>query len=314
MNDNLIICGHAAQVLTGFPAGSIDLVITSPAYWQSDDGSSYEGYLSDLQSVWLQCARVLRPNGKLCINSPIMPIPKAVIEQHTRHLKNIAFDAEQRILAETDLLRYSLFVWQKQTSKMMFGSYPFPGNPIENNTIEFIIVFVKPGKPPKFSLHAKAANKIGDFEWRDLVQQTWFMYPADVKRANHPNPFPPKLPGRLIRMYTHGAAEGFEGEIVLDPFVGSGTTCTIAKQLGRRFIGIDVNQEYVELARRNVDAARVGDVPTLIVGFPKYAGKDELSKIAAERLGNAGKAAEAQHKAERYGVRATTGSGTADAA
>ena len=60
-----------------------------------------------MQSVWTQCARVLRPNGKLCINAPIMPIPKAVIEQHTRHLKNIAFDIEHRILAETDLERYS---------------------------------------------------------------------------------------------------------------------------------------------------------------------------------------------------------------
>ena len=70
-----------------------------------------------------------------------MPIPKAVIEQHTRHLKNIAFDIEHRILAETDLKRYSLFVRQKQTSKMMFGSYPYPGNIMENNTIEFINVF-----------------------------------------------------------------------------------------------------------------------------------------------------------------------------
>jgi modification methylase len=118
-------------------------------------------------------ARVLRPNGKLCINAPIMPIPKEVIGQHTRHLKNIAFDIEHRILAETDLERYSLFVWQKQTSKMMFGSYPYPGNPIENNTIEFVNVFVKPGKLPKFPLHVKAANKIGDAEWR----------------AGHPHPF-----------------------------------------------------------------------------------------------------------------------------
>jgi modification methylase len=149
MNRN-IICGHAAQVLTSLCPGSIDLVITSPPYWQSDDGSSYDGYISDLQSVWNECARVLRPNGKLCINAPIMPVPKAVIQQHTRALKNIAFDIEHRILTETDLELYSLFVWQKQTSKMMFGSYPYPGNPIENNTIEFINIYVKPGKPPKF--------------------------------------------------------------------------------------------------------------------------------------------------------------------
>jgi modification methylase len=69
-----------------------------------------------------------------------------------------------------------------------------------------------------------------------------------VKRTGHPAPFPPKLPGRLIKMYTHGATADFDGEIVLDPFVGSGTTCVVAKQMGRRFIGIDVNPGYVELA------------------------------------------------------------------
>ena len=68
---------------------------------------SYEAYLADMQSVWNACARVLRPNGKLCINAPILPIPKTLINQHTRHIKNIAFDMEHRILQETDLQRYS---------------------------------------------------------------------------------------------------------------------------------------------------------------------------------------------------------------
>jgi DNA modification methylase len=137
--DRLLV-GHAADVLSKFPPNCIDLVVTSPPYWTAvkyDQGespwSSYDGYLADMQSVWNECARVLRPNGKLCINAPIMPIPKEIIPQHTRHLKNIAFDMEHKILAETNLERYSLFVWQKQTSKMMFGSYPYPGNIIENN-------------------------------------------------------------------------------------------------------------------------------------------------------------------------------------
>src|SRR3546814_8756645 len=124
-----------------------------------------------MQRVWCSSDRVLRPNGKLCINAPIMPIPKAVIEQHTRHLKNIAFDMEKRILENTDLERYSLFIWQKQTSKMMFGSYPQPGNIIENNTVEFINVYVKPGKPPKFSNEVKQGNKLSRTEWLDLAQQ-----------------------------------------------------------------------------------------------------------------------------------------------
>src|SRR5260221_13061802 len=94
--DRLFI-GHAADVLSHFPDGCIDLVVTSPPYWTAveyDQGespwNSYGAYLSDMQSVWSQCARVLRSNGKLCINAPIMPIPKEVIQQHTRHLKNIA--------------------------------------------------------------------------------------------------------------------------------------------------------------------------------------------------------------------------------
>src|SRR4051812_36808606 len=86
--DRLFV-GHAAEVLSGFPAGCIDLVVTSPPYWTAveyDQGEnpwpSYEAYLSDMQSVWSECARLLRPNGKLCINSPIMPIPKELIQQH----------------------------------------------------------------------------------------------------------------------------------------------------------------------------------------------------------------------------------------
>src|SRR6516225_1694921 len=244
-----LFTGHASEVMATFPDSFIDLVITSPPYWTAveyDQGkspwSSYDAYLDDMQSVWNQCARVLRANGKLCINAPIMPIPKKVIQQHTRHLKNIAFDIEHKILAETDLKRYSLFVWQKQTSKMMFGSYPYPGNIIENNTIEFINVYVKPGKPPKFGPEVKAANALTRAEWLDLTQQVWFMYPQDVKReGDHPAPFPEKLPARLIRLYSFGAAAHFPGEVVLDPFAGTGTTCAVAKRMGRRYVGIDID-------------------------------------------------------------------------
>src|SRR6266516_2130341 len=146
---------------------------------------------------------------------------KDVIQQHTRHLKNLAFDIEHKILAETNLERFSLFAWQKQTSKMMFGSYPYPGNIIENNTIEFINVYVKPGKPPKFDPDVKEANELTRTEWLDLAQQVWFMYPEDVKReGDHPAPFPEKLPARLLRLYTYGAVARFPGEVVLDPLMG----------------------------------------------------------------------------------------------
>lgn len=307
--DRLIV-GHAADVLSGFAAGCIDLVVTSPPYWTAveyDQGGnpwpSYEAYLADMQAVWCQCARVLRPNGKLCINAPVMPIPKALIPQHTRHLKNIAFDMEHSILAETELERYSLFIWQKQTSKMMFGSYPYPGNLIENNTIEFINVYVKPGKPPKFDRAVKQANALTRTEWLDLAQQVWFMYPEDVKReGDHPAPFPAKLPARLMRLYTYGAAADFPGEVVLDPFVGTGTTCAVARAMGRRYLGIDINPAYVEIAEKRIRAASRGE-PVLLVGRAKYPGKDELAGIAAADAAssNGKQAGEKKHKRKTYG-------------
>jgi DNA modification methylase len=306
---NGIFSGHAAEVMRELPAGSIDLVITSPPYWTAVEYGHgqgpwpcYQAYLSDMQSVWNECARVLRPNGKLCINAPLMPIPKAVIPQHTRHVKNIAFDIEHRVLAETELERFSLFVWQKQTSKMMFGSYPHPGNIIENNTIEFINVFVKPGKPPSFDPRVKAANALSRTEWVDLAQQVWFMYPEDVRRdGDHPAPFPEKLPARLMRLYTHGATAHFPGETVLDPFVGTGTTCAVAKRMGRRYVGIDINPEYVKLAQQRLrDAPDRG--PLLLVGRPRYPSKDEVAAmVGGDVAGSCGRQAARKHKRKTYG-------------
>lgn len=307
-----LLTGHAADVMAAFPDACIDLVVTSPPYWTAVEyagrqrpWTSYNAYLADMQLVWNQCARVLRPNGKLCINAPIMPIPKAMIEQHTRHLKNIASDIEHKILAETDLERFSLFVWQKQTSKMMFGSYPHPGNIIENNTVEFINVYVKPGRPPAFPPGAKTANALTRAEWLDLTQQVWFMYPEDVKRdGDHPAPFPEKLPARLMRLYTYGAAADFPGEIVLDPFMGTGTTCAVARRMRRRYIGIDINPTYVKLAEQRVHAAS-GFAPLLFVGRAKYPGKEELQQRAAAEAGTNGKIAEAKHKRRTYGRKIT---------
>lgn len=305
---NRLLSGHAGDVMAAFPDNCVDLIVTSPPYWTAveyEDGkrpwSSYEAYLCDLQTVWSQCARVLRPNGKLCINAPVMPIPKDMIRQHTRHLKNIAFDIEHRILTETRLTRYALFVWQKQTSKMMFGSYPYPGNIIENNTVEFINVYVKPGKPPKFDAEVKKANALTRAQWIDLTQQVWFIYPEDVKRKrDHPAPFPQKLPGRLIRLYTYGALGDFPGEIVLDPFAGTGTTCVVAKSMGRRYIGIDVNARYVTLAQQRMRAAPESE-PMLLVGRAKYPGKKELQQILEKDAGTAGRIAQAKHKRRTYG-------------
>ncbi len=257
-----IIQADARTVLRKLPDACIALAITSPPYWNVIDyrvegqigQTGYDEYLDDLLAVWRETERILIPNGKLATVTPIMPIPKSRMgAQHTRHLKNIAFDMEARILQEIpELYRFGLMVWKKQTTTKMFGSYPYPPNIYEDNTIEFINVYVKSGVPPPLSKKAKEPSRLTQAEWRNLTMQIWPMYPEDVKRAGgHPAPFPVVLPQRLIYMYSFQEAPdaGFTGDIVLDMFNGSGATTLAAKVTGRRWIGVDLNPDYCQHAR-----------------------------------------------------------------
>jgi DNA modification methylase len=285
---NQVLVGHAAEVMTSWPSNSIDLIVTSPPYWNAVvyDGQmppwpSYQAYLDDLLTVWVECARVLRPAGKLCINAPLLPVEQKRMKQDTRVLKDIAGDIGRGILAETDLLRLcDQFIWQKQTTERMLGVYPYPGHNYANNTVEFITVYVKPGKN-RVAATVKAANRMSDKLHLNLTQQVWFMMPAKINRdraKDHPSPFPELLPARLIRLYTFGAvqAAGFPGEIVVDPFCGTGTTSVAAKRMGRRWIGIDLVGKYAEMARERVARAAVDGGPILLVSSPKQQSRSTL--------------------------------------
>lgn len=289
MTENLINKLHVGNIKTKIQHiddNSIDLVITSPPYWnavtydKSKNINDYEEYLNELVDIFLECERVLRPNGKLVINTPLMPIPQDVIKQDVRHLKDISSDLSSLLINKTNLNLYSTYIWKKQTSKLMFGSYPYPGNLLENNTVEFIRTYVKPGKSKKYPQYVKDHNKLKRYEWIDLTQQIWFMMPEDVNRKkNHPAPFPEKLPARLIRMYSMGAINSFEGDIILDPFVGTGTTCVVAKKMNRRFIGIDISSSYIEYARGRIYRAKEGEEVNYLIGKTKHESKDELDVI-----------------------------------
>lgn len=262
---NKIINDDALDVLSKVPSECAALAVTSPPYWNTVDygirgqigQTSYEQYLADLLPIWKEMERVLIPNGKLAIITPIMPIPKKVINKnHTRHLKNINNDIERSILDNlAGLQRFSLYIWQKQTSVKMFGSYPYPPNIYEDNTIEFINVYVKDGVPLSIPRQAKEASALTQEEWRNLTMQVWPIYPEDVQRAGgHPAPFPVVLPQRLIMMYTFKECPetDFEGDIVLDMFNGTGATCVAARALGRKWIGVDLHPGYCEIARNRV--------------------------------------------------------------
>ena len=281
---NKVIVGNALTKLGHIEDNSVDMIVTSPPYWNAvvydkDVNTDYESYLTNLIHIFSECSRVLRPNGKLAINTPIMPIPKAIIKQDLRHVKDISSDLNSKILEKTNLNLFSLYVWQKQTSKLMFGSYPFPGNLLENNTIEFIRVYTKPGKPKKYPKFVKENEKLKKYEWLDLIQQTWFMIPEDINRKkDHPAPFPEKLPARLMRMFSYGAVNSFEGDLILDPFVGTGTTCVVAKKMNRRFIGIDISAKYIDHARSRIFRAKPNTFVNILVGKTSHESKKDLDE------------------------------------
>ena len=268
-----IICGDSVSVLRQLPDNWCAISITSPPYWHTVDYGmegqigllSYQKYLDDLDRVWSEIARVLLPNGKFCLNVPMLPLTKDISKaafgpSHTRVLLDLYSDMKHRIQQKTPLQLFSLYVWEKQTTEKMFGSYPFPPNLYERNYIEFISVFVKPGTPRIMPAEVKEASKITQADWLDLTQQIWWMYPENVPRLEgHPAPFPEALPNRLIAMYTFGAVPecDFPGDFVLDPFVGSGTTCVAARRMGRRYIGIDLNPEFCAFAQHRVAATRL---------------------------------------------------------
>ena len=281
---NKLLVGNALTKLKHLENDSIDLIITSPPYWNAvvydkDVNTDYKTYLNLLTDIFSECSRILRPNGKMAINTPLMPIPQSLIKQDVRHLKDISSDLSEKILSNTNLNLFSVYVWQKQTSKLMFGSYPYPGNLLENNTIEFIKVYVKPGKSKKYPKNVKENEKLKKHEWVDLIQQVWFMIPEDISRKkNHPAPFPEKLPARLMRMFSYGAFNSFEGDIILDPFVGTGTTCVVAKKMNRRFIGIDISAKYIDHARSRLSRVRSNSFVNILVGKTSHESKKDLDE------------------------------------
>ena len=235
---------------------SIRLIITSPPYFNAKNydhqdqivlnSNSYAKYISSMNPVWRECFRVLKPNGKLCINSPILPMDKQTMStHHNRDYLNINNDIENNILNTTEFFRYDLIIWDKgNTDQLMMGSYPHPPNFYGLNTIEFINIFVKDGKPEKIDNKTKTKSKLSKDEWRKYISSIW-KFPPEHDRA-HPAPFPVELPFRLIKLFS------FTNDIILDPFMGSGTTALAAKMVERHFLGYELNKNYIKLGEKRL--------------------------------------------------------------
>lgn len=223
----------------------VSLIITSPpynvnkGYGNYDDSSNLEDYLEYLDSTWNECYRVLRPGGRLCVNianigrSPYLPLTSYI----TQHLIDIGFFMRGHI------------IWDKAASvgvSTAWGSYMKPSNPSLRDVHEYILVF------SKISNKLKKASDSGEEditkeEFLEFGKSIWNMITANPKTIGHPAPFPLELPYRLIKLYT------YPGDLVLDPFMGSGSTCISAKNTGRHWIGYDIDESYIKLAEERIN-------------------------------------------------------------
>jgi DNA modification methylase len=256
------------------PDGSVGLIVTSPPYFNikdySKDGrqenshsashskqigdiADFETFIEELVTIWRECFRTLKPNGKLIINVPLMPMLKAEFTTHeNRHIFDLNSAIQNSIIKNIPgLYVLDTYIWNRTnpSKKLMFGSYPYPTNFYAQNTIEFVAVYVKEGKAIQPSKEIKEASKLSQEEWVEFTKQIWNLPipgKGDLAFGTHSALMPESLAERCIRLYS------FAGEIVLDPFTGSGTTLRVAKRLERDFVGYEVMDSYEEIINKKV--------------------------------------------------------------
>ena len=244
------IYGSTAESMSELDDESVHLIVTSPPYWNIKDYGSDEqigfhdslaDYLERLKSVWQECYRVLKPGCRMVIN---------IGDQYHRatdgrpyqitplnaHVINSVLDSTSR-----NMLFLGNIIWQKisntETSggASVMGSYGRPRNGYVSYDYEYISIFRKPGSDPSAPKELVEADEISLDEWRELFSGHWNFTGAN--QEEHPAPFPDELPRRILRMFS------FSGDVVLDPFLGSGTTTKVADEMNRSSVGYEIGFE-----------------------------------------------------------------------
>ncbi len=267
-----------SQKMSNVKNESVDLIITSPPYFnikdyakdgyqdkvhskinraQLGDIKNYKDFIVGLQKVWKECERVLKPNGKLIINTPLMPMKKKEFTTHyNRHIFDLNSDIQTSIIyrKNTKMFLFDTYIWNRtNTSKsLMFGSYPYPRNFYAQNTSEFITVYVKDGIPKNgLPSEIKEKSKLSQKEWVEYTKQIWDIpipNKSDLAFGKHSAIMPEEIVKRCVKLFS------FVGDVVLDPFAGSGTTLKVAKQLERNYIGYEVMSSYKDIIEKKLNS------------------------------------------------------------
>jgi len=251
-----------ARRLSWLPDESVHLVVTSPPYanlkeYRPHDDQlgnipDYESFLLQLDHVWSECLRVLVPGGRVCCVVGDVCLSRRSAGRHyvlplsadiRVRARKIGFDNLQGIT----WLKVSNINLEASQSARYLGKPNLPNGIIKNDT-EHILMLRKPGGYRKPTPWMERESVITTAEYQEWFTPIW----ADVTGAstkNHPAPFPVEIPRRLIRMFS------FVGDLVLDPFVGTGTTMLAALKTSRNSIGVEVDTHYANLAQQRVRTA-----------------------------------------------------------
>ena len=236
--ENRIILG-SAENMKELPNNSVHLMITSPPYNVSkeyDSDLSLSEYLQLLQNSFKETYRVLVYGGRACINianigrKPYIPLSDYI----SRMMIDIGFNMRGEI------------IWNKASSSSpstAWGSWQSAANPTLRDVHEYILIFSKGNYKREKGDKTDTISKEQFLEWTKSI---WTMNAESAKKIGHPAPFPEELPYRLIQLFS------FTDDVVLDPFIGSGTTAISALKSKRRYVGYEISEEYVNLAERRI--------------------------------------------------------------